>query len=267
MFDVSGRRVLITGAARGIGGAAAERLAAEGARILITDILDDAGEATAAKIRASGGEVHYLHHDVTSENDWAAAVSEAEDKFGGLDVLVNNAGIFFLKSIADTTLDDWRRIHAVNVEGVFLGTKTALPVLTRCGTELAGGASIINISSIAGLIGFPLASAYTSTKGAVRLFTKTTALEAAQLGMKVRANSIHPAVIETDMGEAVVHEMAATGAVGGDNETRQALTMAHPIGRFGQPSEIASAIVFLASSASSYMTGSELVVDGGYTAQ
>ncbi len=267
MFDVSGRRVLITGGARGLGAAAGERLAKEGARVFLSDLLDDAGEATAAKIRAAGGEAWFRHHDVTSESDWADVIAACEAEMGGLDVLVNNAGIFFIKPIAEMTLEDWRRMQSVNVESVFLGTRAALPLLAKGAGDLKGGASIINISSVAGLTGGALMGAYNASKGAVRLFTKSTALEAAQFGMNVRANSIHPAVIETDMGADLIGRMTDTGLIGGSNETRAAVTASHPIGRLGMPADIASAVLFLASSASSYMTGSELVVDGGYTAQ
>lgn len=267
MFDVTGRRILITGAARGLGAAAAEKLAANGARLLISDLLEDAGQETVRNITKAGGEAHFIAQDVTDEARWPEVIAFAEETLGGLDVLVNNAGIFFAKSILEMSLDEWHRMHRVNLDSVFLGTRAALPVLARCGAELKGGASLINISSVAGINATPLFGAYNSSKAAVRHFTKTTALECAAVAMPVRANSIHPAVIQTDMGEDVINQVAATGLVGGANEARMMITGSHPIGRLGMPSDIASAVLFLASGASSYMTGSELVVDGGFTAQ
>jgi len=264
---VAGKIALVTGAARGLGAATARRLAAEGAYLIMTD-LDKAGaEAAAASLIAQGGQAEAHGQDVTQEADWARVMDHIMAAHGGLDVLVNNAGIFFMKAVEMTTLDDFRRMMAVNVDSVFLGTKAAFPALRARADRWPGGGSIINLSSVAGLKGAALCSAYNASKGAVRLFTKGSALEAAQAGMKIRINSVHPGIIETDMGEDLIQQAIAFGTIGGENETRAALQQSHPIGRFGRPQDIADAILFLASDESSFMTGSELVVDGGMTAR
>ncbi len=265
MGRIDGRVALVTGASRGIGARVAKRLAEEGASVLLTDILEDTSDVT-GEIRKDGGNAHFVHHDVTSEKDWDAAVKAAQDELGGLDILVNNAGIFLSKPITETTLEDFRRVMAINVDGVFLGTKHCLPAIAERGTKWAGGGSIINLSSVAGLTGAPYMSAYNASKGAVRLLTKSTALECAATGMPVRINSIHPGVIDTPMGTQLVNEFADRADTGA-NEARAAVSVAHPVGHFGEPLDIANAALFLASSESKFMTGSEVVVDGGMTAQ
>ena len=263
---LSGRVALVTGGARGIGAASAAALAAEGAAVLITDVLDADGEATAASIASKGGRAGYVHHDVRDEGAWAAAVAEAERRFGGLDILLNNAGIFFLKPMAMTTIEEFRHMQAINVEGVFLGMKVALPAIgKRCG-QWTGGGSIINLSSVAGLTGAAFAVPYNASKGAVRLMTKGAALECSQLGLKVRVNSIHPGVIDTKMGQQVMDDFVAAGG-GSANEVRSNVVALHPLGRLGVAADIANAVVFLASDDAAFMTGSEVVVDGGLTAR
>ena len=212
--------------------------------------LDDQGRQTEAELQELGYNVTYVHLDVTSESDWEAAVQAAVDTYGKLDVLLNNAGILIRKNIEETTEDDWDRIFAVNAKGVFLGTKAAIPAMRE-----AGGGSIINISSTAGLVGSPNGSAsYTATKGAVRLFTKSTAIQHAREG--IRCNSIHPGPIETDMIADTLNDPA-----------NMALRMQRlPLGRVGKPSEIAYGAIYLASDESSFVTGSEVVIDGGTTA-
>jgi NAD(P)-dependent dehydrogenase (short-subunit alcohol dehydrogenase family) len=187
----------------------------------------------------------------------------ARDTAGGLDILVNNAGLFLMKPLSETSLADWKRIQSVNVEGVFLGAKHAAPLLAERASKWRGGASIINLSSVAGLVGSAGTSAYNASKGAVRLLTKSLAMELAPL--QIRANSVHPGVIETHMGDEVVAGFSAASGMG-DNETRVALAQRHPLGHMGDVVNIADAIVFLASDRSAFMTGSELVVDGGMTA-
>lgn len=249
---LAGKVALITGGASGIGWAAAERFAQEGATVLIAD---RAAEKLQEAIRALGpyGDQHRaIHLDVTLEEAWIRALAEVDATFGRLDVLVNNAGFGSFRTIADTTLQDWRALMAVNLDSVFLGTKYALPLLAR-----AGKASIINISSIRGLVGGHGTSAYCASKGGVRLFTKATALECAALGNGVRANSVHPGQVATPLLEQA---MAESGRL-------QSTLERIPIGRLGQPVEIADALVFLASDESTFMTGSELTIDGGYTAQ
>lgn len=234
---------MITGGARGQGAAEAELFAAEGATVYITDVLDDVGEETAERL---GDSVTFLRHDVTSEDDWAGAVGGILDEHGRLDVLVNNAGIFRLAGLLDTTLDDWNQMIAINQTGVFLGLKAAGgPMRYR------GSGSIINISSIAGLQGVGVAHAYGATKWAVRGMTKSAALELAADG--VRVNSVHPGIIETPMLEEF------GGAL---PRVREGL----PMGRTAQAGEVASLVLFLASDESSYCSGHEFVIDGAMTA-
>ena len=263
MNRMDGKIAFISGGARGLGAAAARMMAECGASVVIGDLLDEAGVQTAAEINANGGKALYAHLDVTDEDSWQKAVKAGVDKFGGLDVLVNNAGIFFMKSTEDMTLADWRRMSAVNLDGVFLGTKTALPHLKARAAKAPVGGAIVNLSSIAGIIGGANFSAYHMSKGGVRLYTKACALEFAHY--RIRVNSIHPGLIETDMGRQVVSEAAP--AMGSENAARSLFVQSHPIGRIGEPMDIANGVVFLASDDSAFMTGTELVVDGGWTAQ
>ena len=257
MAELEGRIALVTGASRGLGEATARALAAEGARVIVTDLDDTSG--LAAEI---GGLSK--RHDVTSESDWASVMDFAQNEAGGLDILVNNAGVFLSKPLAMTSLDEWRHVNAVNVEGVFLGCRAAIPMLTARAHLWRGGTAIINLSSVAGLVGSALAVCYNASKGAVRLMTKGLALELAPA--RVRVNSVHPGIIETDMGRGLVADFsAATGM--GDNETRAQLAALHPLGDFGEPRHIADAVVFLASDKAAFVTGTELAVDGGFTAR
>lgn len=257
MAELQGRIALVTGASRGIGQAAARALAAAGATVIVSDL--EAPEALAGEL---GGLA--LRQDVTSEQDWADAVAFARSEAGGLDILVNNAGIFLAKPVTETSLEEWRKLHAVNVEGVFLGCKHAIPALAERAAKWNGGAAIVNLSSVAGLVGSPLVTCYNASKGAVRLFTKGVAMEVAAL--KIRVNSVHPGIIETDMGNDLVHRFSeAAGA--GDNETRAVLSERHPLGHFGTAPNVADAVTFLASDRAAFITGSELIVDGGMTAQ
>jgi cyclopentanol dehydrogenase len=226
--------------------------AAEGAAVVFGDILDDDGRKVEAEIRELGGQATYVHLDVTNEADWQSAVEAAVSEYGKLNVLVNNAGIVLGRSIEEMTEEDWDRLFAVNAKGVFLGTKASLPRL-----RAAGGGSIINISSTAGLVGndYNLAG-YSSTKGAVRLFTKSTAIQHAHEG--IRCNSVHPGPIDTPM---LLESRRGRGAL--TDEQQRART---PLGRIGRPEDIAYAVIYLASDESSFVTGSEVVVDGGRTA-
>jgi cyclopentanol dehydrogenase len=226
-------------------------MAGEGAQVVFGDILDAPGRQVEAEIRAAGGKAAYVHLNVTSEADWRAAVDTAEKTYGKLNVLVNNAGILIRASIEETTEDDWDRIMAVNVKGVFLGTKHAIPAMRR-----AGGGSIINISSVAGLVGSPgETAAYTATKGSVRLFTKATAVQHAK--DNIRCNSIHPGPIDTDMIKDVL----------ASPEAWQQRLRRLPMQRVGKPEDIAYGVIYLASDESSFVTGAELVIDGGTTAE
>lgn len=258
MQDLKGRVALVTGGARGIGAATAKALAAAGAKVVVTDFND--GTATA---EAVGGA--YLKHDVTVEADWIAAVAFARETFGGLDILVNNAGIFWMKPIVDTALEDFRHMQQVNVEGVFLGLKHAIPAIAERAQQWDGGGSIINLSSVAGLVGQAGGLAYNASKGAVRLMTKAAALECARGGLKIRVNSVHPGIIDTPMMAGAAAAIAErTGE--GSNSMMERFAQSHPMGRLGRDIDIANAIVFLASDGAAFMTGSEVVVDGGMTA-
>lgn len=256
MGDLDGRIALVTGAAKGLGAATARALAAAGAKVAVTDLA--APEDLAAEI---GGVARAL--DVTSEADWAATMDWVRSELGGLDVLVNNAGLWLFKPILETTLDDWRRLHAVNCEGVFLGTRAAIPLLAERAHLWRGGTAIVNLSSVAGIEGAAGGTCYNSTKGAVRLFTKGCAKELA--AAHIRVNSVHPAVIDTDMGRKLIDDFAvAQGA--GNNETLANVSAMHPLGHLGEPQNVADAVVFLAGDRSAFCTGSELVVDGGLSA-
>ncbi len=251
---VGGKVALVTGAASGLGAEAARVLAREGATVLLTD-RDPAGEQVALAITAAGGAAAFVAHDVTSEADWIAAVAVTIERFGKLDVLVNNAGIGSSSfDLMTGSLDDWRAMLAVNLDGVFLGLRHAGPAIAA-----AGGGSVINLSSILGKVGLPGAAHYCASKGGVLMLTKAAALEWAPLG--IRVNSVHPGFIETPMVTNAIH------ASENSNEMREMLIMAHPMARFGIPREIADAVLFLASDESSFMTGAELVIDGGYTAR
>ena len=250
MDRLAGKVALISGGARGQGATETRFFVREGAAVVFGDVLDDEGKKVEAEIRGAGGEATYVHLNVTREADWRAAVETAVSRYGKLDVLVNNAGILIRKSIEETTEDEWDRIMAVNVKGVFLGTKAALPAMRR-----AGGGSIINISSVAGLVGSKNSAAYSASKGAVRLFTKTTAIQ--HIEDRIRCNSVHPGPINTDM----MTEILADEDAWSERLTRL------PMARMGEAEEIAYGVLFLASDESSYMTGSELVIDGGSTAQ
>ena len=267
MLDVSGKTVLLTGGARGLGAEAAKKLAAGGAKIFLTDVLDEPGAATVQEIKDAGGEATFFHHDVTSESDWQAAVEACVETYGALDVLVNNAGILIAGSVVDEDYETFRKQMAVNVDGVFLGMKTAIPAMEKSAGNWKGGGSIINLSSVAGLIGAANLATYCATKGAVKQMTKAVALDCAGAGRNIRINTVHPAIIETDMGDQLADEVVASGIAGNTEEGRGLLTLAHPIGRLGQPKDVASAVLFLASDSSAYMTGSQVLVDGGFTAR
>jgi len=243
---LDGKVVLISGGARGQGEAEGRLFAREGAKVVLGDVLDRDGERVAREI---GSSAIYVHLDVTQPADWQRAVDTAVRSFGKLTTLINNAGILRMEGIEDTTLEIWNQVLAVNQTGTFLGLKHAIPEIRK-----AGGGSIINISSIAGLIGVGAASAYQSTKGAVRILTKSAAVQYAK--EKIRVNSIHPGVITTKM---VIE--------GIDPEARRMFELATPLGREGTADEMAYGALFLASDESSYMTGAELVLDGGYSAQ
>ena len=241
---------LISGGARGMGAVEARLFAREGARVVIGDILEAEGRQVEAQINESGGECLFVHLDVTDESHWERAVAATVARFGRLDVLVNNAGIFPMARVEDTTVESWDQVMDINAKGVFLGTKHAIPEMRK-----AGGGSIINISSVAGLIGSSHSASYNASKGAVRLLTKSTAIQYGSEG--IRANSVHPGLIETEM----------SAAMRSDEPLLRRRLASTPMRRAGQPEEVAYGVLYLASDESSFITGSELVIDGGTTAQ
>ena len=242
---------LISGGARGMGEVEAKLFAKEGAKVIIGDMLEDKGRKVEAQINEAGGECVFVVLDVSDEDAWQRAVNEAVSRFGKLDILVNNAGIYRAHIVEETTAAEWDQVMNINAKGVFLGTKAAIPEMRK-----AGGGSIVNISSISGMAGQSYVSAvYNASKGAVRIFTKSTAIQYATEG--IRANSIHPGPIDTPMTAFRKDDPAAIA----ESVARV------PIGRTGQPEDVAYGVLYLASDESSFVTGSELVIDGGFLAQ
>ncbi len=242
---------LITGGARGQGAVEAKLFATEGAYVVICDILDEEGKRIESEINNTGGSSLFAHLDVTDESEWQNVIATTLNSFGKLDILVNNAGIYKWAQVEETTSELWDQTMDINAKGVFLGTKHAIPAMRN-----SGGGSIVNISSVAGLIGSANAAAYGASKGAVRLLTKSTAIQYAKDG--IRANSVHPGIIDTPM---TTPNLLAT------QEARDRSASRHPLGRVGTSEDVAYGVLFLASDESSFMTGSELVIDGGLTAQ
>ena len=247
---LNGKVALITGAARGQGAAEARLFAQEDAKVVLADVSDQEGSVVAAEIAEAGGDALYVHLDVTNEDDWDRAIQSAVSTFGKIDILVNNAGIWRRGHVLETSSEQWDLVLGVNAKGVFLGTKAAIPEMRK-----SGGGSIINISSTAGLVGSRTSSAYSASKGAVRIFTKSTAIQYAAEG--IRANSIHPGPIDTDMGDQVWP----------DADSRERAVARTALARMGTPQDIAYGALYLASDESSFVTGAELVIDGGLTAQ
>lgn len=263
--SLAGKAALITGSARGLGAEIATLFARAGAAVMIADILEDRGRETAAAIRSGGGKAGFVRQDVTSEVDWNAAVDATLQEFGSFDILVNNAGIEICALIENTTLKDFQRILDINVTGVFLGLQAAARAMKPGGKAGRGGA-VINLSSVAGLRGFSGLSAYCGSKGAVKLLTKAAAVEFGHLGYGIRVNSIHPGLIPTDMGNAVLKGFVAAGLGRDEAAVQQAFERGTPLGMKGVPADIAKAALYLASDQSPWVTGAELVVDGGTTA-
>ena len=254
MDRVKGKTAIITGAASGLGEASALLLAKEGAAIVVADINESKGQEVVEKIRREGGKALFVNLDVSKETDWENAMEKTLAEFQKLDVLVNNAGIQYVKELEDTPLEDWRKLMSISLDGVFLGTKHAIRAMRE-----TGGGSIINISSVVGIVGtVDSTSAYCAAKGGVRAFTKAAALECSKAGRNynIRVNSIHPGAMETPM----IADMLE------DRVIRETVEKAHPIGTLGKPIDIAYGVLYLASDESRMVTGAEMVIDGGWTA-
>ena len=247
---VEGKVALVSGGARGIGAATSKLLAQEGAAVVLADVLETEGRATEAEIAETGGQATFMLLDVTDEENWQRVIDATVATYGRLDVVVNNAGISGRANVEETQAETWDRVMDVNGKGVFLGTKLAIPELRK-----VGGGSIINISSIYGIIGSETSAAYHASKGAVRIFTKAAAIQYASEG--IRVNSVHPGFVDSPM----------TAASHASPEVHNLRIERTPLGRMGTPEDIAAGILYLASDESSFVTGSELVIDGGMTAR
>lgn len=257
--SLEGTVALVTGAGRGIGRAICAALAEAGATVIGADrgTTQEAAHPAAERLRL----------DVTCPDDWARAMAHVAERHGRLDILVNNAGVDLVESFEATTYESWRHTQAVNVDGVFLGIQAALPLLRESGLLRPGGASIINMSSIAAMVGAEFHAAYCASKGAVRMLTKALALEFSALGYRIRVNSVHPGGTETGLLDGIFQSFADLGAVASAAAAREAAARAHALGRLARPEEIAAGVRFLASDEASFMHGAELVLDGGYTAR
>lgn len=264
---LKGRIALVTGGLRGIGLACVERFLAEGAEVVLTDLEDPASDYAVETLNRLGQAASYVRANVTSEDDWAKVLATVTELHGKLHILVNNAGIDLTGPVATTSLEGWRRIMSINVDGVFLGVRTFVPLMESSGADVKGGSSIINVSSIMGLVGMSEVSAYNASKGAVRLFTKSIALEFAEKRMSIRANSLHPGFVVTPLLKEGFQRWVDSGVAEKTQDLVDMVSGKTPMGRLADPSELASAAFFLAGSDSSYMTGAELVIDGGWTAQ
>ena len=259
MERLKGKTAFISGGARGLGAEMARLLHGEGANVMVTDILEDEGHALANDHE----NMIFMAHDVLQEDQWIATIGATKEAYGGLDVLVNNAGIAHnATTIEETSYEQWRKVVGIDLDAVFFGCKHGVGLMKE-----SGAGSIINISSIYGIVGSAGQAPYHAAKGGVRLLTKALAVELAQLGYGIRVNSVHPGFVGTDMVRDGLRQAVENGLMPGENEAIEILTMQTPIGRLGVPRDIANAVLFLASEESAWMTGAELVVDGGYTAQ
>lgn len=267
MNRLEGRVALVTGALRGIGLAAAERMLDEGAIVVLTDLAQADDARVRALLERLGTAASYARLDVACEADWRSAAALIRAQHRRLDILVSNAGVDCTTRVEEIDLADWHRIMAVNVDGLFLGTKHCAALLSETGLTTHGGASIVSVSSIMGLVGIADASAYNTSKGAVRLFCKATAIEFARKRMAIRVNSLHPGFVRTQLLEVGLQGWVDQGLADSAQAMIDGLGEQTPLGRIAEPSEIAAAIAFLASDDASYITGAELTIDGGWTAQ
>ena len=264
-FSLNNKVVLVTGAGAGIGRAIAKQLAGVRAQVMLSDIDSTTCAQACDELSTAGCRVASHAHDVTSEDDWKRVLTATVSRFNGLDVLVNNAGIYAGSMLLDSPIEQYRRLNKVNVESVFLGMKLAAEIM-KIGGTVGNGGSIINMSSVAGLKGVSGDAAYGATKGAVRLCTKHLAVEFARLGYGIRVNSVHPGLIATDMGNQVLEDAVASGLAPDFDTANILFSQMIPMGHFGSGEDVANMVQFLASDASKYCTGAEFVVDGGLLA-
>jgi NAD(P)-dependent dehydrogenase (short-subunit alcohol dehydrogenase family) len=264
MIDLSNKVVAVTGAASGIGAEVARTMAKAGARVVLGDVQTERGKEVAKQIREIGGQALFVEHDTTIEDQWIEFIDTALDNFGGFDVLVNNAGIEQTCFFENITLAEIQELLSVNVAGVLIGHKHAVRTMKPGGRAGKGG-SIINLSSVAGLIGTPGLGVYSASKGAVRLMTKAAAVEFGRLGYGIRVNSIHPGLVETDMGEKLLNDFVTLGMFKDREDAYTQMKAAHPLGITGRPIDIANLALFLASDLSRWISGAELVADGAMT--
>jgi 3(or 17)beta-hydroxysteroid dehydrogenase len=267
LSSLSGRVAVITGGGRGIGKAVAMRLAAAGAKVFVTDLdLARAEEVTNALV-VNGGEAEAIHHDVADERGWMRIAELLTKRNEDLDVLVNNAGVTIAKYIEETTVEDWRLMMSVNLDSVFLGVKALLPIMKESAKRTPAGGSIVNMSSVSGIIGTPVLAAYTTSKAGVRYLSKSIALDFARKGYRIRVNSVHPGVIEGESSKLLYESRVRNGLSPTVEDARRDWIANYPLGRAGTVDDVAEGVLYLASDASSYITGTELVIDGGLSAQ
>jgi len=264
---LEGRVAIVTGGLRGIGLAASMQLAAKGAKVWVGDLTPADHAEVAPALEQIGNGAAYIELDVASEQSWIDAVAKVEGEDGRLDVLVNNAGIDGTGRIQDMSLDLWRKVQSVNSDGAFLGVKHSFALMEKSGKDRKGGSSIINVSSVMGFVAFPESAAYCASKGAIRLFTKACAVEFAAYGVPIRTNSVHPGFVQTPLLDAGFERMVKRGVADKAQDLKDQVAASTPVNRLADPEEIAAAIAFLATEDASYMTGSEVVVDGGYLAR
>jgi 3alpha(or 20beta)-hydroxysteroid dehydrogenase len=261
-FDLTGRKALVTGAARGIGAGIAQALADAGAAVMIGDVLTELGRETAKKLSAGGAKAGFVPLDVTKDDDWASAVSATVKELGGFDLLVNNAGIEITSLVVDVKADDLRKMFDVNAVGTLLGMKHGFRAM-RPGGAAAKGGSIVNIASVAATIAFPAIAGYSATKSAVDRMTRVAANESGKLGYGVRVNCIYPGLVPTDMGMKLANDIVAAGLAASVEAAVGDVIGQTPLGRLGEISDMADAVVFLSSDAARFITGIGLPVDGG----
>lgn len=269
MGRLAGKTALVTGAGQGIGRAIAEAIGVQGATVLSTDLDADAAAETAQLIAESGGIARPLTLDVTSEAAWQSVAASLENEGAALDVLVHNAGMEWVVPLEEIQLADWRRVMSVNVESVYLGCRLLLDALKRSGAANESGASVVNISSIAGMVGYPDQAAYNTSKAAVRHLSKSLAIEFAAHEYNIRVNSVHPGCVDTPMLREAMESWAEAEAFGTKDldEVRRQVAALHPLNKIANPADIASGVVFLASDEARFVTGAELAIDGGWTAR